>query len=289
MASAKRKRIKSSRRTVTLARPRTESIEVVVPTLEGKTDVSKTQTVERVIDLLTQMYNRRDISQVQFAAGDRYRTAFEMTSGSAGGAGDFNRVRGRSGPGSITDVYVEAAQFVSDARMKILYPRDYAVLHRVCVEGKTLERVSQELSTSDYGIKLDRQAVGYMFKSALSQLAAAWWPTKVPKIDQSTLDHLAGDERSEDRPQFVVIGTPEWARVDHYRALKGLPALVPQRVTKDGVELIGAWLRSEAFPMTALHTDKSVVMDTELVASGSVVHATRDKIFWSNRDRAKVR
>lgn len=285
MAQSKRKRIKSSRRTVTLARPRTEAVEVVVPTLEGKAAASTTQTVERVIDLLTQMYNRKDISQVQFAAGDRYRTAFEMTSGSAGGAGDFNRVRGNGGPGSITEVYVEAARFVSDAKWKILYPRDYAVLHRVCVEGKTLDRAAQELSAGDSGLKLDRQLVGYMFKSALSQLAAAWWPHKVPKIDQSTLDYLAGDKHADDKPQFVVMGTPEWARVDHYRMLKGLQPLVPQKHTRDGVELIGAWLKAEGFPMTSMSTEKSSVIATDDFTASSVVHATRDKVFWSkNRD-----
>jgi hypothetical protein len=80
---------KRERKTVTLARAKTEKAEVASPTVPGKT-----HEVDRVVDLLASMYNRRDISQIQFAAGDRYRTAFEMLSASAGGAGDFDRVRG---------------------------------------------------------------------------------------------------------------------------------------------------------------------------------------------------
>jgi hypothetical protein len=280
---------KTKRREVTLARPKTEAAVVASPTVPGKT-----QEVDRVVDLLTQMYNRRDISQIQFAAGDRYRTSFEMLSASAGGAGDFDRVRGAGNPSGMAETYVAAAKAVSDARLRLLYPRDHAVLHRVCVEGKTLERTAQEISASDSGIKLDRQLVGYMLKAALSQLAAAWWPDRVPKIDQGTLDRLAqlkGEHRAGDEAQFIKEGTPEWDRVQHYLRLQGLPPLVAKehKISDDQVAS-GAWLRIEAARMTRRIVEKAAVTEVKSFERNSrVAHATGDKVFWSNRERERAR
>jgi hypothetical protein len=280
---------KRERKTVTLARAKTEKAEVASPTVPGKT-----HEVDRVVDLLASMYNRRDISQIQFAAGDRYRTAFEMLSASAGGAGDFDRVRGSGEVGGMARSYVDAAKSVSDARLRILYPRDYAVLHRVCVEGKTLEKVANELNSFDTGVKFDRQQIGYMFKSALSQLAAAWWPDKVPKIDQSTLDHLAqlsADRFLEGTAQFIEEGTPEWDRVQHYRQLQGLAPLVAkeQKIGDDQLAW-GVWLRMESARMTRSISEKATVTEIEVIdRTARVAHATGQRVFWSNKQREKAR
>jgi hypothetical protein len=280
---------KTKRREVTLARPKTEAAVVASPTVPGKT-----QEVDRVVDLLTQMYNRRDISQIQFAAGDRYRTSFEMLSASAGGAGDFDRVRGAGNPSGMAETYVSAARSVSDAKLRILYPRDYAVLHRVCVEGKTLERVAKDLSSFDLGTKFDRQTIGYMFKSALSQLAAAWWPDKVPRIDKGTLDYIAqlgGELRAGDEAQFLEEGTHIWTSVQHYRSLQGLPALVAkEQKIGEGQFVRGVWLRLEAARLTRQIVEKAAVTEVKSFERNSrVAHATGDKVFWSNREREKAR
>lgn len=278
---------KSGRKTVTLARAKTEKTDVASPTVPNQTEY-----VDRVIDLLAQMFGRGDISQIQFAAGDRYRTSFETLSASAGGAGDFDRVRGAGVPDGLGISYVRAARSVSDARLKILYPRDYAVLHRVCVEGKTFEQVARDLSSSDLGVSFYRKEISYMFKSALSQLAAAWWPDKVPKIDQPTLDHLGeDDEEGEDKPRFVELGSTEWDRMQNYRALKGMPPLVPSQIKRGKAVVEGTWLRADNVPMTAEFSEKASIVDVETDVSkrkSPVAHTTRDKVFYSNREKAKT-
>lgn len=276
---------KQKRAHITLARPRTEKTDVASPTVPGKTDY-----VDRVVDLLSQIYNRHGISQIQFAAGERYRNAFEMLSASAGGAGDFDRVRGAGTSDGLGVSYVQAAQFVSDARMKILYSRDHAVLHRVCVEGKTFDRVAKELSASDLGIQFDEKEVSFMFKSALSQLAAAWWPTKVPKIDQGMLDHLAGDEGDAgDDPQFLEYGTPDWNRHQQVLALKGAKPMVPKMIKYGKNDVAGAIVRADRPRITAHVTQKSTAGQAgSISAAAPVAHAApgrggAGRVFWSNR------
>jgi hypothetical protein len=284
------KRLVKSRRStgahkqITLARPKTESVDVVVPSLEGKTDQSVTETTERVVDLLTQMYNRKDISQVQFAAGDRYRTSFEMLSASSGGAGDFDRVRAGGSGGGMAISMVAAAEDVRETKLKILYIRDYAVMHRVCVQGKTFDKVAQELSGGDLGIKFDRREIAYMFKSALSQMAAYWWPDKVPKIDQTVLDHVSEDGHAGDQPQLVEAGTPEWERLQRYRLNANMPPLLPLLINGNW----GVMVRADVARLTAVRTEKPRATESTSVEEPAVVaHATRDKMFYSNRDEKK--
>lgn len=273
---------KQKRAHVTLARPRTEKTDVASPTVPGKTDY-----VDRVVDLLLQIYNRHGISQIQFAAGERYRNSFEMLSASAGGAGDFDRVRGVGSSDGMGICYLQAAESVRDAKLKILYPRDYAVLHRVCVQGKTFDRVAKELSASDMGVQFDEKEVSFMFKAALSQLAAAWWPSKVPKIDQSTLEHLAQDDDSDpDDPQFLESGTREWNHVQQVRHLKGLAPLQPKSMS-EGKQ--GAIVRADRPSISAHVSQKSVAGPAgSISAAAPVAHAApgrggAGRVFWSNR------
>jgi hypothetical protein len=169
----------------TTARPRTEKAEVSGAYTAGKTDV-----VERVIDTLTSMFNRRQITQLQLGAGERYRVAHEMTSASMGGSMDFDRVRsGSAGAAHQTPAmtYLLAAETVSEAR-KRLYPRDFAIVHRVCVLGLTIEQAARQLYDSQWDGEWTpyvRQA-GWKFRNGLDALADMWWPDSKTKTDPKT-------------------------------------------------------------------------------------------------------
>lgn len=179
MASSKRKKQNEP----TTARPKTETAEVSHPRLEGKTEF-----VVRVMDTLTSMFNRRQISQLQYGAGDRYRMAHEMTSASSGGSMDFDRARGSSGLAPTPALtFLLAAEITSQARMK-LYPKDFAMVHRVCVIGLSIEQAARQL----YDPKWDGEWPAYVreagrkFRAGLDEMADMWWPDARTKTDPVT-------------------------------------------------------------------------------------------------------
>lgn len=169
------------------ARPRTERDEVDHPRLAGMTE-----RVDRVTDTLTSMFNRRQISQLQYGAGDRYRMAHEMTSASSGGSMDFDRARGSSGMSPTPALtFLLAAETVSQARMK-LYAKDFAMVHRVCVVGLTIEQAARQL----YDAKWDGEWPAYLreagrkFRAGLDQMADMWWPDARTKTDPKTGEEI---------------------------------------------------------------------------------------------------
>lgn len=165
------------------ARPRTEKAEVSAPYTAGKIDI-----VERVSDTLTSMYNRRQITQLQYGAGDRYRVAHEMTSASSGGSMDFDRARGSSGLSPTPALtFLMAAETVSEAR-KRLYPKDYAIIHRVAVLGLTIEQAARQLYDDqwDGNWRSYLEDAGRKFRNGLDALADMWWPDARVRKDRRT-------------------------------------------------------------------------------------------------------
>lgn len=165
------------------ARPRTEKAEVAAPFTPGKIDI-----VERVTDTLTSMFNRKQINQLQYGAGDRYRTAVQMTSASAGGSMDFERARGSSGLSSTPALtYLLAAETVSEARKK-LYPRDFAIMHRVCAVGLTVEQAAKQLydPVYDKGWTVYLEEAGRRLRAGLDEMADMWWPDARVPVDRRT-------------------------------------------------------------------------------------------------------
>jgi hypothetical protein len=174
------------------ARPRTEKAEVSGAYTAGKTDV-----VERVIDTLTSMFNRRQISQLQYAAGDRYRSAFDMTSASSGGSMDFDRARGGNGTAPVSPAltFLLAAECVSQARNK-LYPKDYAIVHRVCIVGLTIEAAAKQLYDERFDGAWDPylKEAGRKFRVGLENLADMWWPGSTISVKNGTMNAKTGEE-----------------------------------------------------------------------------------------------
>lgn len=190
MADSRRKKHKGP----ATARPRTETAEVSAPMTAGKID-----RVERVVDTLTSMFNRRQISQLQYSAGDRYRMAFERLSGSAGGALDFDRARGSVGTPSQGPAlqYSIASDICNDAKLK-LYPIDFAVVHRVCVLGLSLEQAAKQLyeGRADVPWPAYLRRAGMRFREGLDQLGDMWWPDARSKIEKKTGDDVRAMRRT---------------------------------------------------------------------------------------------
>jgi hypothetical protein len=175
VANSKRKRDTK----VQTARPKTETAEVASPWTHGKVEY-----VERVTDTLTSMFSRRQLTQLEFSAGDRYRESFQMLTASAGGSMDFEKTRVSSGPrvGQALK-YVMAAEVCNDAKLK-LYPKDFALVHRVCVVGLTIEQSAKQLFDAKYDGPWPPylKEAGHKFRTGLGMLADMWWPdSRVPK------------------------------------------------------------------------------------------------------------
>lgn len=115
--------------------------------------------------------------------------AFERLSGSSGGALDFDRARGGTiipsqGPALQ---YSIAADVCNDAKLK-LYPVDFAVVHRVCVLGFTLEQAARQLyeGRADVPWPAYLRRAGMRFREGLDQLADMWWPDARTMVDKKT-------------------------------------------------------------------------------------------------------
>jgi hypothetical protein len=178
------------------------------------------------------MFNRKQISQLQYGAGDRYRLSFEMTSASSGGSMDFDRARGSKGtpPVSPALTFLLAAECVREARMK-LYPRDFAVIHRVAVSGFTIEQAARQL----YDPKWDGEwppyvrEAGRKFRAGLDALADMWWPDSRTPVDKKTGEEIrpirgARTEKSTASNVESVTQSPSVAHATRDKVYRG-----PQR------------------------------------------------------------
>jgi len=187
------------------ARPRTEAVNVASPTVSGATD-----HVQRVIDPLMAMFKRRQIGERDYMAGDRYRLAYETLYGATGGVGDYERSRGGSLPGQPpAPSYLVAADLVSEVR-HFLYPKDYAVVYRICVLGLTIKEASEQLY-QDRPTRAQEEDCGRRLREGLSQLADRWFPARAgagSKIRAHVEERaMAGDTDAVPRSGGVVHAT----------------------------------------------------------------------------------
>lgn len=180
---------------------RTERVRVASPYGHG------IDRVDRVVDTLAVMTKRRQLTEPQYHAGLRYRSCYEIIYGQLGGASDFDRARGRGLPGSPPPLtYMQASETVSLVK-QVLYPRDYAVVHRVCVEGLTIEECAERLFGSTD--RAAREEAGRHLREGLRELAERWYPEKHnAKIRAFRTDKpSAGDAQSVEPGKVHHAGT----------------------------------------------------------------------------------
>jgi hypothetical protein len=136
--------------------------------------------VLRAVDTLAVMTRRGQLTDAQYHAGQRYRHCYDVIYGQMGGASDFERTRGKGLPGSPPSFsYLQASEIVSQVK-RILYPRDYAVVHRVCVEGLSLGECAEKLYGADE--RSQREEAGRRLKEGLRELAEKWFPDRKRRI-----------------------------------------------------------------------------------------------------------
>lgn len=151
------------------AAPKTQSDKVAHPRLAGYVE-----TVRRVVDTLDAMRKRKHISEREYQAADHYRTCFATLYGSMGGALDFDRARGGSTPGSPpAPHYMLASEVVSSVR-SFLYPKDYAVVHRVTALGMSIEEAAAQLYAPV--TRAAKEDCGRRLREGLAQMADKWFP-----------------------------------------------------------------------------------------------------------------
>lgn len=151
------------------AEPITETVKVSHPRLEGHIEI-----VQRVMDTLSTMLKRKQLKEREYLAGDRIRSAQEKLYGSPGGAMDFERVRGGGLPGAAPAIsYLIAADIMAETK-RYLYPQDYAVVHRICALGMTIEQTAAHLYKP--ARRAQREDCGRRLREGLAQMADRWFP-----------------------------------------------------------------------------------------------------------------
>lgn len=176
MASRSKKHIPVSRPGASGMRP-TEPTVVSSPTVPGATE-----SVQRVVDTLYSLFRRKQIEEAEYLAGERYRMALQRLEGSVGGVMDFERARGGSSPGQPpAPAYLQAAEVVSSVR-KGLYPKDYAIVYRVCALGMSIEEAAfnlpdqYERDPTGRPTRAAREECGKRLRSGLSEMRDWWFP-----------------------------------------------------------------------------------------------------------------
>lgn len=150
--------------------PQTERSYVSHPTLPGHVEM-----VSRVVDTLSAMLKRRQLGKREYQAADHYRTAFATLGGAMGGSMDFDRARGGSTPGSPPGPHMLIASDTVDQVKAMLYPRDYAVVYRVCALGMSIEETTEQL----YGnpsTRSQRDDCSGRLRASLEAMADRWFP-----------------------------------------------------------------------------------------------------------------
>jgi len=87
---------------------------------------------------------------------------------------------GLRAPISPPITFLVAAEAVREAKAK-LWPRHFAIVHRITVLGRTFEGVSQELTALDLGRTFVRRDIATIFSESLDMLAEMWWPDAAPR------------------------------------------------------------------------------------------------------------
>lgn len=128
--------------------------------------------VDRVVDTMRAMLRRRQISPREYQAGERIQQASETIVAPTGNVMDFDRACGGSVPGQPPAMACLVAADVLDQAYKHLYPRDYAVVWRVCVQGLRIDQCGHLFAHGRSG----REEAGRALRRALGELADLWWP-----------------------------------------------------------------------------------------------------------------
>lgn len=129
-----------------------------------------TNIVCKIWDPLVAMQKKGQITADQYLAAQRIQFAYETVYGQAGGAMDFDRARGGGNPGAgPAQFYMVASESLRLAKLW-LYPRDHAVVYRVCIQGL---RVADCANLFGEGKEAKLEA-GRSLKRGLSELARRW-------------------------------------------------------------------------------------------------------------------
>jgi hypothetical protein len=146
-----------------------------------------TDTVQRVANPLAQLRNRRQIDPVQYAAGERYRTAAEHIRGKLA-CPLAAEAAGRLPPASRAppEAALDAAATLREAR-ELLGVVDTAVVHSVCGEGFSVIETARRLFRANGSVTYRQsEATGHRLKIALSLLAEAWFPSRRRSIARAS-------------------------------------------------------------------------------------------------------
>lgn len=154
------------------ARPKMEDVTVASPTVPGAVE-----RVQKIMDPLSTMFKRKQISERAYLAGDHYRLSYERLHGASGGAMDFERARGGGLPGSPpAPAYLIASEVVSQVR-RCLYPQDFAIVYRICVLGMTLREAGENLLRTSPS-RQQEEDCGRRLREGLGQMADWWFPER---------------------------------------------------------------------------------------------------------------
>jgi hypothetical protein len=181
--------------------PKTNTDKVDHPRLAGLVE-----TVHRVTDTLVAMFKRKQIGEREYLAADKYRSSFAALYGVMGGVGDYERSRGGSTPGQPpAPHYMLAAETVSEVK-RYLYPKDYAVVHRVVALGMSLEEASSQLYQQN-PTRAEKEDCGRRLREGLTQMADKWFPENRGQGNRmrSHLEERAGVTDAEFVPQASVV------------------------------------------------------------------------------------
>jgi hypothetical protein len=129
-----------------------------------------TNVVYKIWDPLVAMQKKGQITADQYEAAQRLQFAYETVYGQAGGAMDFDRARGGGSPGAgPAQFYMVASETLRLAKTW-LYPRDHAVVYRICIQGM---KVADCANLFGEGKEAKLEA-GRALKRGLSELARRW-------------------------------------------------------------------------------------------------------------------
>jgi hypothetical protein len=157
--------------------PKTEAAIVASPTVPGAVD-----HVQRVADTLLGLYRRKQIDDGEYQAGEKYRTAYGRLYSVLGGTMDFERARGAGKPSlGPADSYLNASEAVSKVRSG-LYPKDFAIVYRVCALGMSIEEAAFNLpdqferDNSGRPTRTAKEECGRRLRSGLAEMRDWWFP-----------------------------------------------------------------------------------------------------------------
>ena len=129
-----------------------------------------TNVVVKIYDSIVAMHKRGQINAAQYEAAEKLRIAHDVVYGQAGNAMDFDRSRGGGSPGRMpAQPYMVACETLRIAKFQ-LFPRDYAVVYRVCIQGIRIADCGHLFKAGREG----QLEAGKALRRGLSQLADHW-------------------------------------------------------------------------------------------------------------------